>query len=101
MKSWGRCELVDSPADADLVFDIRLTFVIGPTGVSGGNGGSTQDYQFRLIILDPKSHITLWALSESIRQSGNKARARQLFDQTLANLVEDLKKLSARTVSVQ
>ena len=47
MKSWGRYEIVSSPADADLVFEIRYTFVIGPTGVTQGNGGSTQGFQFR------------------------------------------------------
>lgn len=99
MKSGGRYELVTSPADADLVLEIRFTFAIGPTGVSQGSGGSTQDFQFRLVILDPKSRILLWAFSESIPQSGNKVKSRQFFDQTMAAIVDDLKKLASRAGS--
>jgi hypothetical protein len=97
MKSWGRYELVSDPADADLVFEIRFTFVIGPTGVSQGSGGSTQDFQFRVVILDPKSRVVLWAFSESIPQNGNKAKSRQNFDQSMANLVDDLKRLAGQS----
>jgi hypothetical protein len=101
MKSWGRYQLVSSPADADLILEVRFTFVIGPTGVNQGSGGSTQDFQFRLSILDPKSHVLLWAFSESLQQSNNKVKSRQLFDQTIGTLVDDLKKLSARSAGVQ
>jgi hypothetical protein len=97
MKSWGRYELVSNPVDADLVFEIRFTFVIGPTGVSQGSGGSTQDFQFRVVILDPKCRVVLWAFSESIPQNGNKAKSRQNFDQSMANLVDDLKRLSSQS----
>jgi hypothetical protein len=30
MKSWGRYQLVSSPSDADLIFEIRFTFANGP-----------------------------------------------------------------------
>lgn len=73
-----------------------LTGVIGPTGVSQGSGGSTQDYQFRLIVFDPKSRTVLWAFSEHIPQSGNRAKNRQFSDQTMGVIVDDLKKLSGR-----
>jgi hypothetical protein len=101
MKSWGRYELVSSPADADLVLEVRFTFVVGPTGVNQGSGGSSQVFQFRLVILDPKSHVVLWAFSEILPGSNNKVKGRQVFDQTIGTLVDDLKKLSARSPSVQ
>jgi|HubBroStandDraft_2_1064218.scaffolds.fasta_scaffold06173_2 hypothetical protein len=94
MKNWGRYELVSSPSEANLVFEMRFTFVIGPTGVSQGNGGSTQDFQFRVVILEPKTHVVLWAFSESVPQSTNKLKSRQYFDQTMVKLVDDLKNLS-------
>jgi hypothetical protein len=101
MKSWGRYQLVSSPADADLVLEVRFTFVVGPTDVNQGGGGSSQVFQFRLVILDPKSRVVLWAFSEMLPETNNKVKARQLFDQTLGTLVDDLKKLSARSPSVQ
>jgi hypothetical protein len=101
MKSWGRYQLVSSPADADLVLEVRFTFVVGPTDVNQGGGGSSQVFQFRLVILDPKSHVVLWAFSEILPESNNKVKSRQVFHQTIGTLVDDLKKLSARSAGVQ
>jgi hypothetical protein len=101
MKSWGRYQLVSSPADADLVLEVRFTFVIGTTAVNQGAGGSSADFQFRLSILDPKSHVLLWAFSETLPGSNNKVKARQVFDQAIGTLVDDLKKLVARSGGVQ
>ena len=47
MKSWRKHELVQGPADADLVFEIRY--------VSG-----LSDSQRCLSIVDPKTHLVLW-----------------------------------------
>ena len=95
MKSWGRYEIVSAPADADLVFEIRFTFVIGPTGVYQGSGGSSQDFQFQLVIRDAKSHFGLWAFSENVKQDRNAATARKYFDQAMVALLDDVKKLVA------
>jgi hypothetical protein len=57
LKSWGRYELVSTPADADLVFEIRYEILFGPVDVMGGSGGSAKFPQIRLSILDPKTHI--------------------------------------------
>jgi hypothetical protein len=91
MKTWGRYEIVGSPAEADMVLEIR--FVAVPVAVSNG----TWDYEIRLVMQDPRSKVTLWAFSQSIPQSGNKARAQQYFDQALGIVVDDLKKLASRT----
>src|ERR1700735_3058766 len=69
MKTWGHYEIVASPADADLVFEIRT------------------------MILDPKTHVVLWAFSESVAQAANKIKSRQLFDQAMFTLLNDLKQL--------
>jgi hypothetical protein len=46
MKNWGRYELVSSPSEADLVFEMRFTFVIGPTGVSQGSEALPRTFSF-------------------------------------------------------
>jgi hypothetical protein len=96
MKSWGHFQLVGSPADADLVFEIRFTYTIGTTYVNQGTGGSGQDFQFRLVILDPKSHVVLWAFSQAIPGSTSKTKNGQLFDQAMSTLVDDVKQLTVR-----
>lgn len=96
MKSWGRYDVVADPSDADLVFELRFHYSVGPTGVVQGSGGSTEDFQLRVSILDSRTRTILWALSKSIPQSSNKIKSRQFFDQSMAALVDNLKKLASQ-----
>jgi hypothetical protein len=95
MKTWGRYELVATPADADLVFEIRFVAPAGPVNVMGGSGGSAAAPQFRLLILDPKSRVVLWPFSEHVENALRAATARKNFEEAMSNLVEDVKKLVA------
>jgi hypothetical protein len=83
IKSWGKYELVSAPADADLVFEISL------------NGTLTySDPLFRLRILDPKTHIVLWAFIENVPAgSGREASRRKDWDLALGKLVNDVRTL--------
>jgi hypothetical protein len=83
MKNWGRYEIVSNPADANLVFEIRFM-----------NSGTDQNFQFRAVVLEPKSHVILWAFSENVRQSGNAKTGRKYFDDAMAALVADLTNLA-------
>ena len=94
IKSWRRYEIVSIPADADLVFEIRFTSQLGPTSVVGGRGEAGQDFQFRLVILDPKTRCVLWAFTESVPQAGSHAASRKKFDDAMTAIVNDLKRLS-------
>jgi hypothetical protein len=93
MKSWGRYELVSSPADADMVLQVQFAYIY----IMPSPGGWGANFEFRLRMLDPKSGIVLWAFTESMQQSSNKTKARAYFEQTLATLVTDLKNLTNRT----
>ena len=90
MKSWGKYELMSAPGDSDLVFEIRLV-AAGPPFF--GN----QDHALRLslLILDPKTHAVLWAISEPMRGAGWESNARKNFDQAMAALIGEVKKLTA------
>ena len=91
MKSWGRYELVNSPAEADMVLQIQFAY----TYILQGSWGT--NFEFRLRILDPKSGIVLWAFTESMPHSSNKTKARGYFEQSLGTLVGDLKNLTNRS----
>ncbi len=80
MKSWGRYELVSTPADADLVFEISYDFGPAP--------------YIRLLILDQKTHVFLWPIAEQVKPWALAATGRKNFDQAMANLVDGLKKLA-------
>jgi hypothetical protein len=79
MKSLGRYELVGAPADADLVFEIRYVF------------DGTE--MLRATILDPKTHVVLWAFTEIIEPAIRKATGRKNFDTAMARLMNDVRNL--------
>jgi hypothetical protein len=79
MKSWGKYELVSSPADADVVFEIHLAF-------------RDSYFQLRLLILDPKTHVTLWPFNQVAKPAMRDATARKNLDQAMKALMESLKK---------
>jgi len=89
MKSWGRYELVAAPADANLVFEIRFTalaleddkvYVIYP--------------QLELAIVDVETHLRLWTLAEDVDNARLQSNRVKNYNQAMANLVEDVKKLA-------
>jgi hypothetical protein len=86
MKNWGGYELVSAPADADLVFD--PSFVLG---------FEVLPLRLRLVILDPKTHIALWTFTEHVQPWSRESTGRKNFDQAMAKLVDDVKKLTATT----
>jgi hypothetical protein len=87
VKSVGRYEIVDSPAGADLIFEIGLT--APPVSVRA------YDPQVRLAIRDPKTNALLWAFTEHVQLAVLKETRDNNFDQTMAKLIGDLQGLSA------
>jgi hypothetical protein len=80
MKGWGQYELVSAPADADLI--VEIGYVAEP-----------RLDEMRLAIVDPKTHVVLWAFAEYIQVIARKATAIKNIDTTVATLVTDLKHL--------
>lgn len=95
MKEWGRYELVVTPAEAELIFEIRFSVSQGPMRVSLGNGMSPQEPQVRLVIFDPRTHVVLWAFTELVKQAALTANERKNFKLTLDKVVNDVKELTA------
>ena len=84
MKGWGRYDLVSAPSDADLVLQIHLSF----SAVA-----QPYDPQFRLTILDPKTHVVLWVFTEHIETAGRLNNRDKNFELAMAKLVDDVKRL--------
>jgi hypothetical protein len=87
MKAWGRYELVSAPADADLVLEISLVH----------EGPGDTDPHFTLKILDPKTHILLWAVIEPV-PAGSSFPVKR-WDQALGKLVKDVRELTGESVT--
>ena len=90
MKSWGRYQLVSSPADADLVFEISFVSPLGTVT----DGGSSGDPQFRLTILDTKTHFVLWSITERPQVAYRRAAFDKNFNVAASKLIDDLKALT-------
>jgi len=98
MKNWGRYQLVPSPADADLAFEISFTCpTISPSVVKGNSFGYPYDPQLSLVIRDVKTHIVLWKITEHVELAVLQGHRNENFDRAMAALVLDLKNLTRRS----
>jgi hypothetical protein len=99
--SWGTYQLVSSPADADLVLQLRFTAPL----VGEGGGWSFQrilantkwQFQSELTLTDAKTHFPLWTLTEPVRPANLKGTWRKNIADANAALAGDLKSLLSPT----
>lgn len=104
LKSWGRYDLVGSPAEADLVFEIGFTNPFVGEDVSGGGGTSVSsrtvsDPQFRLVIIDPGTRVILWGFTQHIARALLQSNRDKNFDQALTFLVNDVRNVAGQPVA--
>ena len=84
MKTWGRYQLASSPQQADLVFEIRCTYL--PVAVTVT--------ELELTILDVKMHL-LWRVTESVQPATRQATWKKNFAAAITALLNDVKNLAA------
>ena len=87
MKGWGRYELVSSPADADIVLEV--SWDLSDTGLRLPVLG-----QLRLVLIDPKTHVTLWNLTDYVRGAVLLGNRDKNFDQAMTTIVNRMKILA-------
>jgi len=92
--SWGRYQLVASPDQADLVFELQLMAPSGPSNADKSKGASDPLPMVRLVIYDRPTHYVLWALTESIAPADRQKTHDHNFDEAVANLVLDAGRLT-------
>jgi hypothetical protein len=101
VQAMGRYEIVGDPAQAELVLELQLSAPSGPQSPNKQNGASDPLPMFRLVIYDAKTHYILWALTESIDPALQQKTHDRNFDEALANLVEDFKRVGTPFVAGQ
>ena len=94
MKTWGKYELVASPSDADLIAEIEFR---NPPDAAGlhreGIATYYYDPQFKLSLIDPKTHTTEWVFLEHADGAVLQRNRDKNFDSALARIVMDFKTL--------
>jgi hypothetical protein len=91
LKKDGTYTLVNDPAAADLVFEIRVTAPSGPQNPSKQYGASDPLPMARLVVYDRPTHYILWADTQSIDVAFKQKTHDVNFDQALNRLLIDLK----------
>jgi hypothetical protein len=96
LKATGQFDLVDDPAEADLVLELLLTAPNGPTNGSKVNGASNPVPMFRLVVYDRKTHYVLWTLTESIQIALLQKTHDRNFDDALTAIMNEFEVLSGK-----
>jgi hypothetical protein len=96
MKSWRRYELVASPAEADLVFEIRCTAPIADLGKTAIYGP-----QLGLSIFDTKTRFVLWTFTEPVQGAFRKLTREKNVHQGMESLLAEIKKLAGTPLSAR
>lgn len=86
INSFSRYQLVADPSASDLVLELHYEFSLG----AGVNGGSNTPRQFRLILLDPKTHVVLWTLVERTNYAALERNRNKNLDEVVGVLATDL-----------
>ena len=99
LQTWGRYKLVNSPDQADLVFQLKGIAPI--TEVSGNRGGvySVTSPAFQLTILDPKSNIALWTITSPVNVTGKNQVLARWVSISETNLVSRVKVVADQSLS--
>jgi hypothetical protein len=82
LKNLGRFELLSDPADADLVLEIRFA-----------PPRPTAEAYIELVVVDPKTRITLWTIIEKVGPAARQATVHKNFEKAISTIVQDLAKL--------
>jgi len=99
LQAWGHYRLVNSPKQADLVFQLRDIAPI--TDVTGNRGGvySVTSPAFQLTILDPKSNIALWTITSPVNVAGKNQVFARWVSIAETNLVTRIKVVAGQPLS--
>lgn len=97
MKGWGRYNLVSSPAGADLIMEI--SFDISDSGLKSLASQSPLSTitpvmgQIRLVVIDPKTCVTLWTIAEYAQGAVLEGNREKNFNAAMNTVVGRLKRL--------
>jgi hypothetical protein len=96
LQQWNRYQLVDSPSQADLIFEIHT---IDPVISTGTDGSIVYNPQLILRILDSKTNALLWTTTANIKAAGDQKSRDKGFDESVAVLVDRVRQLTGEQLN--
>jgi hypothetical protein len=104
LRNWGRFQIVDSVAQADLVLQLRDAVKTSVVDDAPPNtAGPTVYYlaSFQLTVADPSTLSPIWTVNSGIPTSIKHKTQSQLLTASAQNLVSQLKLLTGDTLTAQ
>jgi hypothetical protein len=97
LQQWNRYQIVDSPSQADLIFEIHA---VAPAIRSAGDD-ETIGYNPQLILrlLDPKTNALLWTTTSNVKAAGGKSSRDKGFDESVAVVVDRVRQLTGEQLN--
>jgi hypothetical protein len=96
LQQWNRYQLVDTPSQADLLFEIHA---IAPAVSTGTDGSIAYNPQLILHILDPKTNALLWTTTANVKAAGGQSSRDKGFDESVAVLVDRVRQLTGEQLN--
>ena len=93
LKAQPRFQLVNDPNTADLILELHYEIDLGQAIASHDSHNSVR--QFRIVLIDPHVHVTLWSLTERTNYATFKSNRNKNLDETVAALVADFVSLTS------
>ena len=93
LKAQSRFQLVNNPNTADLILELHYEIDLGQAIASHDSHNSVR--QFRVVLIDPHAHVTLWSLTERTNYATFKANRNKNLDETVAKLAQDFADLTS------
>jgi hypothetical protein len=99
LQTWGRYKLVNSPDQADLVFQLKGVAPITDFGAYRNGVYSATSPAFQLTILDPKSNIALWTITSPVTVTGKNQVLARWVSISETNLVTRVKVVAGQPLA--
>jgi hypothetical protein len=97
VQQWNRYQIVDSPSQADLIFEIHAVAPV--ISVAGNDGAAGYNPQLILRILDPKTNALLWTTTANVKAAGGQSSRDKGFDESVAVLVDRVRQLTGEQLN--
>jgi hypothetical protein len=99
LKSDGHFQLVLDPASAELI--LELHYEIRPGHITGASSSVNTTFarQFRLVLIDPRTHAVLWSLTEVENNAILQSNRNKNLDAAVAQLLADFKAINQSNYS--
>jgi hypothetical protein len=99
LQTWDHYQLVRSPDQADLIFQLREVSTLSTYSDSDGNIFTNNSPAFQLTIVDPKTKVTLWTITSPVTLVGSKQTLARWLSISETNLVSRIKVVAGESLA--